>query len=62
MVVISIKLYTLDQTGLGFEYFGVKHDGEFYVKSSLLLFSSGTTLSLSAVVKDSGGLQGQNFF
>ncbi|XP_052706933.1 protocadherin Fat 4-like [Crassostrea angulata] len=49
--------YTLDQTGLGFEYFGVKHDGEFYVKSSLLLFSSGTTLSLSTVVKDSGGLQ-----
>ncbi|XP_078310911.1 uncharacterized protein LOC111132593 isoform X2 [Crassostrea virginica] len=49
--------YLLDQTGLGYEYFGVKNDGEFYVKSSLLSFSSGTTLSLTAIVKDSGGLQ-----
>lgn len=49
--------YTLDQSGLGFEYFGVKTDGEFYVKNSLLSFSSGSTLTLSAVVTDSGGLQ-----
>ena len=59
MLSIGSISYLLDQTGLGYEYFGVKNDGEFYVKSSLLSFSTGTTLSLIAIVKDSGGLQGE---
>ena len=51
--------YTIDQTALGYEYFGVKSNGEFYVKNSLSSFSSGSTLTITAAVTDTGGLQGQ---
>ncbi|XP_052706998.1 cadherin-23-like [Crassostrea angulata] len=49
--------YTLDQISLGNEYFGVTTSGDVYVKSSLLEFSSGITLSLTATARDLGGLQ-----
>nr|XP_022309583.1 protocadherin Fat 4-like [Crassostrea virginica] len=49
--------YTIDQTALGYEYFGVKSNGEFYVKNSLSSFSSGSTLTITAAVTDTGGLQ-----
>ncbi|XP_061190353.1 cadherin EGF LAG seven-pass G-type receptor 2-like [Saccostrea echinata] len=49
--------YSLDQISLGNEYFGVKTNGDIYVKNSLLGFSTGITLSLTATARDKGGLQ-----
>ncbi|XP_056008142.1 cadherin-23-like [Ostrea edulis] len=49
--------YSLNQTGLGNEYFGVQSNGDFYVKNGLTSFSSGTTLSITTIVQDTGGLQ-----
>ncbi|XP_061179511.1 protocadherin-like wing polarity protein stan, partial [Saccostrea echinata] len=49
--------YTLDQTSLGYEYFGVQSNGDFYVKNGLTSFSSGTTVTLTATAQDSGGLK-----
>ncbi|XP_062601137.1 protocadherin Fat 4-like [Saccostrea cucullata] len=49
--------YSLDQISLGNEYFGVKINGDMYVMNSLLGFSTGITLSLTATARDKGGLQ-----
>lgn len=52
--------YTIDQVVLGNEYFGVQSNGDFYVKNGLTAFSSGTTLTVTATVADTGGLQGRS--
>jgi hypothetical protein len=51
--------YSLNQTGLGNEYFGVQSNGDLYVTNGLTSFSSGSTLTISAFARDSGGLQGE---
>lgn len=48
--------YTLNQAGLGNQYFGVQSNGDFYVNTQLTSFSNGQTLSITATVTDSGGL------
>ncbi|XP_061171751.1 protocadherin Fat 4-like [Saccostrea echinata] len=48
--------YTLDQISLGNQYFGVQSNGDFYVNAQLTTFSNGQTLSVTAIVTDSGGL------
>lgn len=52
--------YTIDQMVLGYEYFGVQSNGDFYVKNGLTTFSSGNTLTVTATVADTGGLQGRS--
>lgn len=52
--------YTIDQVVLGYEYFGVQSNGDFYVKNGLTTFSSGNTLTVSATAADTGGLQGRS--
>lgn len=56
--------YTIDQVVLGYEYFGVQSNGDFYVKNGLTTFSSGNTLTVSATAADTGGLTGsqKNYF
>lgn len=49
--------YKIDQVVLGYEYFGVQSNGDFYVKNGLTTFSSGTTLTITATAADTGGLQ-----
>lgn len=52
--------YTIDQVVLGYEYFGVQSNGDFYVKNGLTTFSSGNTLTVSATATDTGGLTGRS--
>lgn len=56
--------YTINQMVLGYEYFGVQSNGDFYVKNGLTTFSSGNTLTVSATAADTGGLTGsqKNYF
>ncbi|XP_052692955.1 cadherin-23-like [Crassostrea angulata] len=48
--------YSLDQTSLGMDYFGIHEDGQIFVKESLLTFTSGSSLTVTAT--DTGDLSG----
>ena len=46
--------YRLNQTPLGLEYFGIYDDGRLFVAESLLTFTTGSSLTITA--KDKGDL------
>lgn len=47
----------MDQTSLGMDYFGIHEDGQIFVKESLLTFTSGSSLTVTAT--DTGDLSGK---
>ncbi len=47
----------MDQTSLGMDYFGIHEGGQIYVKESLLTFTSGSSLTVTAT--DTGDLSGK---
>lgn len=49
--------YRLNQTQLGLEYFGIYEDGRLFVTESLLTFTTGSSLTITAT--DKGDLEGK---
>ncbi|XP_071149615.1 cadherin EGF LAG seven-pass G-type receptor 2-like [Mytilus edulis] len=50
--------YSIDQTSLGIETFGIQTNGDLYLKNSLTSYGYGASLSFTIQATDTGSLQG----
>ncbi|CAG2211215.1 unnamed protein product [Mytilus edulis] len=51
-------IYSIDQTSLGTETFGIKANGDLYLKTSLTSYGYGSSISFIVQATDTGSLQG----
>ncbi|XP_052079677.1 protocadherin Fat 4-like isoform X2 [Mytilus californianus] len=51
-------IYSIDQTSLGTETFGIQTNGDLYLKNSLTSYGYGSSISFTVQATDTGSLQG----
>ncbi|XP_071127690.1 protocadherin Fat 4-like [Mytilus edulis] len=51
-------IYSIDQTALGTETFGIQANGDLYLKNSLTSYGYGSSISFTVQATDTGSLQG----